>query len=158
LTWAKDRYQTFKSSFINFLAISYGHKLYPLFNCFDYFTMKWMRFPIIWFALLAFPHDLCIALYFLKLCLDPSLVFTWSPHIKFTSDVHDPRDAAGLFFCIKNIYIKIRSKNIRFFCKAISKSLRFDCNAWPKNNIYNINNNIKLVWPKFKWVWLQHQT
>ena len=61
-------------------------------------------------------------------------------------------------FYIKNIKKKLRSKNIRFFYKAIPKSLGCSCNAWPKSNIYNINNNIKLAWPKFKWVWLQYQT
>ena len=32
-----------------------------------------------------------------------------------------------------------------FDCKAISKSLGFGYNTLPKNNIYNINNNIKLT-------------
>jgi hypothetical protein len=57
-------------------------------------------------------------------------------------------------FLHKKYLKKLKSKNIRFFCKAISKNLRFDCNVWPKSNIYN---NIKLERPKFKWVWLQYQ-
>jgi len=51
------------------------------------------------------------------------------------------------FFCIKNTQKKLRSKSVRFFYKAISRNLGFGCNAWPKSNIYNINNNIKLAWP-----------
>jgi hypothetical protein len=45
-----------------------------------------------------------------------------------------------------------------FFCKIISKSFESGYNTWLKSNIYNINNNIKLAWLKFRWVWLQHQT
>jgi len=61
-------------------------------------------------------------------------------------------------FCIKNMKKKLRSKSIRSFCKVIPKNVGCGCNAWPKSNIYNINNNIKLAWHKFKWVWLQYQT
>jgi len=61
-------------------------------------------------------------------------------------------------FCIKKYKKKLRFKSVRSFYKAIPKSLGFGCNVWPKNNIYNINNNIKLAWHKFKWVWLQYQT
>jgi hypothetical protein len=61
-------------------------------------------------------------------------------------------------FLHKKYQKKLRSKNARSFFKVIPKSLGFRCNAWPKSNIYNINNNNKLVWPKFKWVWLQYQT
>jgi hypothetical protein len=59
-----------------------------------------------------------------------------------------------IFFCIKNIKKKLKIKNLGFFCKVILKNLGFGCNTWPKSNIYNINNKIKLAWPKFKWVWL----
>ena len=52
-----------------------------------------------------------------------------------------------LFFCIKNTKKKLGSKSVRSFYKAISKNLEFGCNAWPKSNIYNISNNIKLVDP-----------
>jgi len=65
----------------------------------------------------------------------------------------------GLIFFKKNIYKKrLKFKSIRSFCKAIPKSIGYVCNVWSKSNIYNINNNIKLAWPKFKWVWLQHKT
>jgi hypothetical protein len=52
--------------------------------------------------------------------------------------------------CTRNIY--------RSFYKAIFKSIEFVCYTWPRSYIYNNNNNNKLAWPKFKWIWLQHQT
>jgi hypothetical protein len=63
-----------------------------------------------------------------------------------------------VIFFHKKYIKKLRFKSFGFFCKAILKSLRFDYNVWPKSNIYNINNNINLVWSKFKWAWLQHRT
>jgi len=69
---------------------------------------------------------------------------------------HTPR--VNFFYCIKNIKKMLRYKSVRSFCKDISKSLRSSCNAWSKNTIYNINNNIKLTWLKFRWAWLQHRT
>ena len=65
----------------------------------------------------------------------------------------------GLIFFVKKIYKKkLKFKSSRSFCKAIPKSIGYVYNVWSKSNIYNINNNIKLAWPKFKWVWLQHKT
>jgi hypothetical protein len=61
-------------------------------------------------------------------------------------------------FLHKKYKKKLRYKSIRFFCKVIPKSFRFGYNTWSKSNIYNINNNFKLAWSKFKWVWLQYQT
>jgi hypothetical protein len=58
-----------------------------------------------------------------------------------------------LFILYKKNKKKLRFKNIISFYKFISKSFEFGYNTWSKNNI---NNNIKLVWSKFKWVWLQH--
>jgi len=51
------------------------------------------------------------------------------------------------FFYIKNTKKNLKFKSIRFFYKAISKNLGSGYNVWPKSNIYNINNNIKLAWP-----------
>jgi len=51
-----------------------------------------------------------------------------------------------MFFKFINYYIS----NIHY--NKINDS--YDIN----NNIFNINKNIKLALPKFKWVYLQHQT
>jgi hypothetical protein len=67
---------------------------------------------------------------------------------------HTPR--VNFIFLHKKYQKMLRYKSVRSFYKDISKSLGSICNAWPKNTIYNINNNIKLTWLKFKWVWLQH--
>jgi len=48
--------------------------------------------------------------------------------------------------------------SIRFFYKVIPKSIGSVYYFWSRSYIYNINNNIQLALPKFKWVWLQHQT
>ena len=67
--------------------------------------------------------------------------------------------ATGYFFFLHKKYQKrLRFKNVMFFYKDIPKSLWSSCNTWPKSNIYNIYNNIKLTWLNFKWVLLQHRT
>jgi hypothetical protein len=51
----------------------------------------------------------------------------------------------GLIIFTKKKYKKLKFKSVRSFCKAIPKSIGYVCNVWSKNNIYNINNNIKII-------------
>jgi hypothetical protein len=87
-----------------------------------------------------------------------------SYHLLILSTFCSSQATTSYMRCRRSIYLhkkyqkKLRSKSIRSFCKSILKSLEFSCNTWPKSNIYNINNNIKLAWSKFKWIWLQYQT
>jgi len=69
--------------------------------------------------------------------------------IVFTINV---TQAMNQYFLYKNYKKNLKFKNISSFCKAILKSIGSVCYTWTKSYIYNINNNIKLSWPKFKWV------
>jgi hypothetical protein len=50
-----------------------------------------------------------------------------------------------VIFFIKNILKNKNWKILDFFAKLYPRILG-GCNVWPKSNIYNINNKIKLTW------------
>jgi len=103
--------------------------------------------------------SVCLRDFFLSFYLSSLLFMSkfWITTSYRSYYLHIPRDATGQFiFAFKK---KLRSKSVRFFCKVIPNSLRFGCNTWPKSNIYNINNNIKLgLTLSIKVSGLQYQT
>jgi len=58
----------------------------------------------------------------------------------------DTRAIPRVIFFIKNI-LKNKNWKILDFSAKLYPRILGGCNVWPKSNIYNINNKIKLTWP-----------